>query len=446
MLVDAAQKVVLEGCRFVDCTLVLVSGAEAELKNTEFTQGETSTYNCSVIASGDSTVQSMHGRKITGGAIGVTVYGGATAALTDVAVEQISVLGVEARDADTSVTLTRCSLQNFAANGRARTYAVHAYYTGSCMHFDIVHIRDADHIDYGVLVHTRALIYMYECTLSETKVCGAEISGGGTGQLTACQFERNELGVHVTGYGSCCDAHGCIFLSTQTGVSASRKGKMMLQKCHATEAGCAYRATSGAAMHTTECTSKGGKIGWRADMLSTNLIAQGCLGTDAQGPHVAGGATADLDGCSFSGSSREVVMISSSGTFADLKGCTVSKGEPDCVRVDQGARACLIWCSVSGSGHRLRSEGCGTRVDVIDCLSENHERVGRHCDNRSVCVVSGSRSVGNCWCGYGAAGGGHMTVTNCCSEEEEHSCRAFGGGSTMTSQRLRVDGVQVEDF
>ena len=56
-------------------------------------------------------------------------------------------------------------------------------------------------------------------------------------------------------------------------------------------------------MHTTECTSEGGKMRWNADMSGTRLIAQGCVGTDVQGLHVvhaAGGAIADLNGCTCS--------------------------------------------------------------------------------------------------------------------------------------------------
>ena len=139
MLVHAAQKVVLEGCRFIDCTLVLVSGADVELKDTEFTQGEQSTYSCSLVASGEGTVLSTLGGKITGGTIGVTVYGGATASLTDAAVEQISVSGLEARDARTSMKLNGCSLLNFATDCRTSTYPVHAH-AGSSMHLDTVQI------------------------------------------------------------------------------------------------------------------------------------------------------------------------------------------------------------------------------------------------------------------------------------------------------------------
>ena len=183
MLVDAAKKVVLERCRLVDCPLVLVSGADAELKDAEFTQGDRSAYRCYVIASGEDTVMSMHGGKITGGTIGAAIYCGATVSLTEVAIEQISVSGVEGQDADTRVNLSSCTFRNFLNSCRARTHAVHVY-AGSSMHLAKVHIQGVDHIDFGVLVHAKASLCMCECTIKDTKVCGAEIAGGGTGELT----------------------------------------------------------------------------------------------------------------------------------------------------------------------------------------------------------------------------------------------------------------------
>ena len=441
ILVHAAQKVVLEGCRFIDCTLVVVSGADVELKDTDFTQGKTSTYGCSIVASGGDTMISMHDGKITGGTIGVTVYGGATASLTEVAVEQITVSGVEARDAGTRGKLTSCSLQNFKSSSLECTHAVHAH-KGSSMHLDTMHIQGADDMDYGVLVHTNASVCMRECTVNETKVCGTKITDGSTGDLTECQFDRNELGIHVTGHGSCCDAQGCFFRSSKTGAYASRMGKVFLQQCHATEAECGYRATSGAAMRNTKCTSKGGQMGWCIDMPETLWIAQDCVGTDVQGSHevvVAGGATADLFSCTFTGSSSGVVQIQGEKTFASLAGCTVSKGKDHSMIVERGAQACLKRCTLSDSTCGLSSFHSGTRVDVIDCVSKHNTADGFSCFSGSKCVVSESRSAGNGGFGYVVECGGRMTVTDCCSEKDKQGgTRTHGDGSTINQQRLRV--------
>ena len=422
-MVHSTKNVVLKRCNFLDSTLVLISGARVQVKDTLFTQDDSSTYECSIVASGENTVLSMHGGKISGGVVGVTAYGGATASLTGVAFEHISVSGVEAKGSDTRADFTRCSFHSFSAGCQAPMHAVHAL-NGSFMFLDTVNMQGAHHIDYGLLVHTRASDRMHKCTVDYMTRCGAEILGGGTADVVGCGFSHTDRAIHVAGVDSYCDARRCSIHHCKTGVLASRMGQVLLQQCNVKDSECGYSMTNGATMHSTECTSEENEMGWRADKSGTRLMAQGSVGTDARGPHVvhvAGGAKADFDSYTFRRSSREVVLITSQRTSANLVGCTVSEGGGSCVLVHREAQAFVKWCMLSDSTewHGLDAHDAGTRVQVIDCLSGDNAVWGfaAHCNAQ--CVVTGCRTVANGERGYGSWHGGRMTVTDCSSQGED---------------------------
>ena len=73
VVVHSTKNVVLKRCNFLDSTLVLISGARVQVKDTLFTQDDSSTYECSIVASGENTVLSMHGGKISGGVVGLSL-------------------------------------------------------------------------------------------------------------------------------------------------------------------------------------------------------------------------------------------------------------------------------------------------------------------------------------------------------------------------------------